>query len=155
MLELLSDEDSNTIYIQIEEQYKKKKHLGEEFRLQILHSVCKMFDRIFICLDAIDELQTETQTDCLKSFQQIITKSCKHSTNTSGIFLFFTARPHVKDMITQSLGNYPRSVIIKANDDDIQKYILHQLDIDPHPKLMNNDLRQHLLKQVPKNSQGM
>ena len=156
LLNLLNREELDTICIQIEEQHEKNHHLSREFIQNTLHSMCKMFDQVFICLDAIDELKTETRTALMKSFQELMNMSNYSSTDTSGgIFLYFAARSHVKEMVTQTLGNQVHSLTITANCYDIQKYILHQLQIDPHPKLMNDDLRQQLLTKIPKSSQGM
>ena len=164
LLKLLNTKDFDTVCTQIEEHRGEEHHPSLQFILQILHLVCKMFDQIFICLDAIDELETVTQTQLMKSIQDIISMSCNLSTDPSApgaIFLFLTARPQAKDMITQALGNqarsgsYLRTVIITAHDDDIREYILHQVNIDPSRGLMNNVLRQQLLTEVPKNSQGM
>ena len=150
LLALLNKEVFDAIYDQLQIEGKVKQYQTLQSIMTILHLVCKMFDQVFICLDAIDELETETQTAFMKSFQEIISR-----TGSGKIFLFFTARPHVKDIVTQALGHHLRSVTVMAHDDDIQKYILHQLDIDPYRKLMNDDLRDQLLIKVPQNSRGM
>lgn len=158
LLERLSEKDFDNIYKQIEEKRKKETHpiANLTFMKDILHMVSRGFNRLFICFDAIDELETEVQIALMQSVKEIIDFSCSTETNASTeTFLCFTARDHVKDMVTQRLGSNPWSVNIIATDDDIQKYIAHQLDIDPHGKLMNEDLRQQLLTQIPKISQGM
>ena len=120
-----------------------------------------MFDQTFICIDAIDEMETDNQTAFMKIMREILHQPCDRIPGTrtppAGTLLFFTARLHIKDMVTQVLGPGidSQSVTITANHEDIRKYILHLLDLDSHPKLMNNDLKEQLLTRIPENSQGM
>ena len=150
----LVEQDLNTACKQIEEErYKEGTSPSLPCALRLLKFVSDMFEQTFICLDAIDELETKTQTLFMKSVKDIFDGLCTQ--DSLGIFLCFTARPHVKDLVTQVLGDIPQSLTITANDDDIRKYIVHQLDLDPHPQLINDDLRQQLLTKIPMNSQGM
>ena len=154
LLESLTDHDLNRICEEKKlEQEMKQKQASPNFTMGMLKLVLKMFDHTFICLDALDELEMETQSSLLKSVQEILNET----KNTPGsISLCFTARPHVKDMVIQILGeNNSQSMTITANDDDLRKYILHELANDPHPKRMNNNLREQLLNKIPTNSRGM
>ena len=155
LLESLTYHDLDRICEEVKfEKARKQKDSSPDFTMRMLKLVLKMFDHTFICLDAIDELEVETQCSFMKSLHKIF--NINDSQCSSGrILLCFTARPHVNDMVTQILGEKPLSVTITANDDDIHKYILHKLETDPHPKLVNDDLKEQLLTKIPMNSQGM
>ena len=154
LLESLTNEDLDRIGEEMKLEEKMKKQVSLDFATCMMKLVLKLFDHTFICLDALDELEVETQCSFMKSLREIFNINDSQC-STGGVFLCFTARPHVKDMVTQILGENSQSVTITANDDDIHKYILHKLGNDPYPKLVNDDLKEQLLTKVPINSQGM
>ena len=153
LLKSLTYQDLNSICeeIKIEEEMEQNQ-VNLNFTMRMLKLTLKMFDHTFICLDAIDELEMKTQSTFMQSVQNIL----KGTPNfPGGISFCFTARPHVRDIVTEILGKNSQSGTITANDDDIRKYILHELACDLHPKLMNDDLKEQLLIEIPMNSRGM
>ena len=152
LLESLTNEDIDRISDEVKLAEKMKgRQVSLDIAMCMLKVVLKLFDHTFICIDAVDELEVETQCSFMKSLREI----CTINDSSGGILLCFTARPHVKDMVTKILGENSQSVTITANDDDIHKYILHKLETDRYPKLVNDELEQQLLTKIPMSSQGM
>ena len=124
--------------------------LGRDAALTLLNTLLHKLDKAFICIDALDELSTKVRVDFLKALTGILAMK-----NTR---LFLTSRPHIKSDIIKGL-KLPlehKSMNIAAHDEDIRKYIGHQLENDPlHEDAMSPSLQENIIAAITSKSEGM
>jgi hypothetical protein len=99
-----------------------------------LESVCRFltdalrrFDKVYVCMDALDECQ-EHRVLFLRSLNDLL-----KTRQSSGSFtrVFLTGRPHVDQYIESHLtGALLCSTKLEANEEDIAKYLEHQIELD-------------------------
>ncbi|KAK6544659.1 hypothetical protein TWF694_001347 [Orbilia ellipsospora] len=110
----------------------------------ILLHICQKFNRVYICIDAIDECQF--QEDFLKSLRRLL----------PSIKLFITGRPHIPSIINQYFADMLK-IIIEANEDDVKKFVTTKIDEDwtRDKYLMDEKLKQEILGKIGAASQKM
>jgi NACHT domain len=128
---------------------KREKRLELEDASEMLMSVLQSFDRVYICVDALDECEREHRRSFLGSLNLLL-----HARNLTRICLFLTGRPHIESDVN---NEFPQadSVRIEADKNDIMKYLSYKIDKDPDPKIMNEDLRREILNTITNGSGGM
>ncbi|KAF8253363.1 hypothetical protein K440DRAFT_533937, partial [Wilcoxina mikolae CBS 423.85] len=117
----------------------------------LLDLVIRAFDRVYICIDAIDECEGHHRRVFLQHLGKIIRSSTRS---------FLTSRPHVENDITSCLGINSMSLMtieITASDDDIAKYVTSKIEENKahEPEAMSNKLEQEIVESVVAASQGM
>ena len=131
----------------IRETYQKAKNeLGRRgLRLpdtvEILKETIPPLHRIFVCIDALDELAPKHRRELLKSLQEIVRVS-------PNMRILLTGRPHIKAEITQFLGKVVK-IPISPVQDDIKSYLEMRLDGDTTPKAMDAELRADIMRVIP------
>ena len=123
--------------------------------ITMLTTVLQKFERGFICIDALDELEPAAQRTVLHSLGELALGS------TASIFL--TGRPTVKPEVDQQLCKLPQpltsshfEIEITASVDDIKHFLLHYIEEkDPDPSAMNEDLKNKILDTITEKSDGM
>ncbi|KAF8470008.1 hypothetical protein BDZ91DRAFT_719689 [Kalaharituber pfeilii] len=139
---------------------ERKESLALDKALLMLKHLCAELDKIFILLDALDELQDQTRLDFLKAVNEILhsqSSSSKNQSTNSNVHLFFTARPHIQDQVNRCLGNVGTLRIV-AQEEDIQAYLTYRIDrdtIDNGEDAMNSELKNEILKLLPTKAEGM
>jgi len=134
---------------------KSKSHLQLKEAITMLTIVLQKFERGFICIDALDELELDAQRTVLHSLGELALGS------TASIFL--TGRPTVKPAVDQQLCKLPQpltsshfEIVITASVDDIKHFLLHYIEEkDPDPSAMNEDLKSKILDTITQKSDGM
>lgn len=87
--------------------------------------VARLFPRVFIILDALDECHPESQRkELLPLF---------HCMGRDGMNLFLTSRPHSED-IQVSLGGFTVKVELSASEEDLASYIEGKINEHPRAK---------------------
>lgn len=86
---------------------------------KLLDSVCRSFSRVFLLVDALDELRTGERKKLLSALLQL---------ESGSISFFFTSRPNVCD-IQRQLKDATR-LPIRAADADIRLYVRRRIDKD-------------------------
>lgn len=111
-----------------------------------MRSVCLLYSKIFIIVDALDECQTEDS--CRKSFLSEIFK-LQEGTNVN---FFATARniPDILEVFKQS-----SSLKISARDEDVQKYLAGNMERLPPFVLRNPELQNEIKTIISKIASGM
>ena len=113
-----------------------------------LSDIVKMFatvsslQRIFICVDALDECVPKHRLEVLDALGQIL----QRSPNTR---MFMTGRSHIRGVVERGLGSRTISVSIKSRDDDIVTYLRARLRKDTTPEAMDGFLENDIIKSVP------
>ena len=131
----------------IQETYQKAKNeLGRrDLRLpdmaEILKKTITPLQRIFVCIDALDELAPKHRRELLKSLQEILRVSPK-------MRILLTGRPHIDDEVTEHFSKVVR-MPISPTKDDIRNYLKMRLEIDITPKAMDGELRADIMRVIP------
>ena len=107
----------------------------------ILKKAITMLQRIFVCIDALDELAPKHRREFLKSLQEVLRVS-------PNMRILLTGRPHIDDEIAGFLGQAVRIPVIPTQD-DIKSYLEMRLDGDTTPKAMDSELRADIMRVIP------
>lgn len=110
------------------------------------------FERTFVFIDAIDELELRTRKSLLELMSSI-------SRNTTSLFL--TGRPHIRIEVSTNFQAFTKSASpaafdIVASEDDIRTYLTSKINKDgPFPHLMDNQLQALVLDTLVPRAKGM
>ena len=98
-------------------------------------------DRVYICVDAMDELVPQHRPDFLRALQQLI----QEAPNTR---LFLTGRPHIRGELDKHLTKGAYIIHIVPDEGDIGKYLSRKIDDDDDqdPGLMTEGLKDDIMK---------
>ena len=136
------------------------KHLFEESRklggqglrlidmVQLFVKAISSFERVSICIDAVDELLAKDRPDFLRALRHIIDGAL----NTR---LFLTGRPYIRGELDRYLTGRAYIIPVVADQGDIARYVQLKMDDDPHPGLMSEDLRRDIMKTMSEKTSGM
>ena len=116
--------------------------------IELFPAVLERFQRVFICVDALDEFVVEYRAQFLRSLRQVLDKS----PNTR---LLLTARPHIRLDLESNILLDLSIITIQPLFSDVESYLATKLDTDPHPGAMDGGLRSEIMKKIPKESSGM
>ena len=111
--------------------------------IELFQAVLRSFDRVFMCIDALDECLVEHRIQLLRSL-------CKIMENSKGLRLFLTGRPHIPEEASKYLMIPAVVLNIQPSHDDITRYLAQKLDDDPNPELMNDGLRAEIMMTIPR-----
>ena len=115
--------------------------------VETLKKTIASVQRIFVCIDALDELAPKHRREFLGSMQEIVLVSPK-------VRVFVTGRTHIKDEILESFSKVVRIPISPAQG-DIMSYLEMRLGGDTTPKAMDDQLREDIMRVVPEKISGM
>ena len=104
--------------------------------------------RVFICVDALDECAAEHRQVVLRSLREILK-------NSPGTRLFLTGRSYIRGEVQSLLAETATFMDIKPNKCDIITYILAKLEEDTNKGAMSPSLRTDILTKVPTMVSGM
>ena len=109
--------------------------------LEILKKTITSLQRIFVCIDALDELAPKHRRDLLESLQEIAQASpCMR--------IFLTGRPHINDEIVECFSKAVK-IPISPTQDDIKGYLVMRLKGDTTPRAMDDRLRADIMRVIP------
>jgi len=132
-------------------QKAKREFGGRGLRLpdmvEILKKSITSLQRVYICIDAVDESTPKHRRDLLESMQEIV----RVSQNTR---LFLTGRPHINDEIVRYFSQALR-ILLSPTHGDIKSYLEMRLNCDPDPNAMDDKLRADIMRIVPEKISGM
>jgi hypothetical protein len=126
------------------DRVSQKKPLTLEDATNLFHITCAQFSKVYVCLDALDEL---------RGLRGLL--KCLHD-RPSSIQIFLTGRPHVQEAV-QEYFKGEHSITIKAQESDIRLFIEHEIGgpNDIEPKAMDERLRMDILEKVVDSAKGM
>jgi len=102
----------------------------------------------FMCIDALDECAGSERLTLLKSLKEIVEQS-------SGIRIFVTGRPHIRNQIERLLAQHMASVSVSSTRADITRYLHVRLGHDETPDAMDEDLKAEILERISENISEM
>ena len=140
------DWEAAEIQPDIESAFKKSKRRGSQGpqlpdMLQLLVKVMSSIDRVYICVDAVDELLPQGQLEFLGALRQIL----QDAPNTR---LFLTARPHARAELNKYLTKGAFIIQIMVNQGDITTYLNRRMDDDHIPDSMTGNLKNTIVKAI-------
>ena len=109
--------------------------------LELFVKTMSCLERVYICVDAIDELLPQHRSEFLRALQQII----QEAPNTR---LFVTGRPHIRAELDKYLTKGAYTIHIVPDQEDIARYLTQKMDDDDarDPDLMTENLRNDITK---------
>ena len=109
--------------------------------VKILNETFTSLQRIYACIDAVDELAPKYRQELLGSLQAIVRVS-------PNVRILLTGRSRVDDEI---MGVFTKAVKIpiRPSQDDIKSFLNMRLKSDTTPKAMDAQLRAHIMRVIP------
>jgi len=107
----------------------------------------QLSNHIFVCLDALDELEPRTRFALLKALH----------TDFGTVRVFLTGRPHIEPEVDGALQTKLDAMHITADDGDIRGYLTHEIeeDMNINPDDMNDQLKEEILETITRKAGGM
>jgi hypothetical protein len=133
---------------------KERKSLELSDTCQALSLTLQTFDRVYLCIDALDECDEGHRGCFIDCIQELVTADI---INSQPIKLFFTARPQIKDYIVTrpSISSLnPLSMTLEANSGDIATYVTDKLEKDTRVK-MEDEFKRTIVAEIVASSEGM
>ena len=109
--------------------------------VDILKKTITPLQRLFICIDALDECTPKHRRGLLESLREIV----RVSPNTR---LFLTGRPYINDEIVRFFSTAVK-ISVNPTPDDIKIYLEMRLDGDTDPNVMDDGLRADIMRVIP------
>ena len=109
--------------------------------VETLKKTITSLDRLFICIDAIDECTPKRRRELIESLREIVRVS-------PGTRVFLTGRPHIEDEISRCFTN-ALQIPLSPTHGDIKSYLEMRLDCDTDPNAMDDKLRADIMRIVP------
>jgi len=132
---------------------KSKQGGGKGLRLPgmvklFVETICSL-KRVYICVDAMDELLPQHRSEFLRALPLII----RRAPNTR---LFLTGRPHIRGELDKHLAKGAYTIHIVPDQGDISRYLSQRMDNDDDqdPGLTEN-LRNDIMKTMLENGSEM
>ena len=103
--------------------------------------------RVFICIDGLDEFPTKHRPELWDSLQYIV-RECPN------IRLFTTGRPHIRAELENYFPQHSDIISIKPTEEDIQVYLTMRLKKDSWLDAMDTALEADILTIIPDKISG-
>jgi len=118
--------------------------------LELLVKTIGSLKRVYICIDALDELVPEHRSEFLRALRHIT----QEAPNTR---LFLTGRPHIRGELDNHLTKGACTIHIVPDQGDIARYLYRRMD-DARardPDLMTENLKNDIMRIMLKKASGM
>ena len=125
--------------------HESKKRGGQGLRLpnmlKLFVKATNSFERVYICVDAADELLPQNRSEFLRALRQIVQ-------DAPNARLFLTGRPYIRAELDKYLTPGTGIIHIIAGQGDIARYLTRKLEDDDarDPKLMTEDLKNDIMR---------
>jgi hypothetical protein len=132
------------IYRQKEERHEA---IDLETAKEIADLILPCFDSVYICIDALDECQTEPRRQLLGFLRTLTGRNIR---------LFLTGRSSVEsELLSASKGMSISTIPIVANEEDIRLYLSEKFEQDRYPEAMGDSLRAEVANKIVDQAKGM
>jgi len=117
--------------------------------LELLVKIIGSLERVYICIDAMDELVPQHRSEFLRALRQIT----QEAPNTR---LFLTGRPHIRQELDNHLTK-GYTVHIVPDKGDIARYLSRKMDDDDarDPDLMTENLKNDIMETMLEKASDM
>ena len=131
---------------EIQRSFEMKKKGRQALRLpdmlKLLVRAVSSIERVYICLDAMDELLPGNRSELLRALREIIR-------DAPNIRLFLTGRPYIRGELDKYLTKGAYTIHIAADQEDIATYVSRKMEDDEDdgdPGLMPDNLKNDIMK---------
>ena len=131
---------------EIQRTFEQKQRGRQALRLpdmlKLLVKTVSSIERVYICIDAMDELLPGNRSELLRALRGIIR-------DAPNIRLFLTGRPHIRGELDKYITKGAHIIPIVADQGDIAAYVTRKIEDDEDdgdPALMPDDLKHDILK---------
>jgi len=109
--------------------------------LKLFLYVISSSKRVYICVDAVDELLPQDRSDLLRAFRQMIQEA-------PNMRLFLTGRPHIRGEVGRHLTEGAYIINVVADKEDVASYLSRKMDDDnaKDPDFMTQNLQNDIMK---------
>jgi hypothetical protein len=126
---------------------KKQKPVDLETAQATIKLVLEQLERVYICFDALDELQPDVRRQVLEFLGTV---------SGTTVRLFVTGRPNVESELAHFLMDKTISKIpIVANAEDIELYLSQRFSQDHYREAMDETLQAQIKDKIIEFSRGM
>ena len=133
---------------QLEDITKKRSKPGLDDILNMVKCLLPQLKCAFVCIDGFDELEKNTRVRLFEVLKGLL--------GSNKISVFLTGRKHIQDEVRARLPVTRRSEIeIHASLEDIEKYVIQEINRDLDSEAMDQTLRRDILKKIIAQSNGM
>jgi len=117
--------------------------------LELFVKIIGSLERVYICVDAMDELVPEHRSEFLRALRQI----AQEAPNTR---LFLTGRPHIRRELDRHLTEGAYTIHIVPDQGDIDRYLTRKMDDDDarDPDLMTENLKNDIIETISEKASG-
>jgi len=117
--------------------------------LQLFVKAISSIGRVYICVDAIDELLPRNRSEFLHALQQIIQ-------DAPNARLFLTGRPHIRPELDRHLTKGAYIIDMVAGQGDIARYVTKRIDFDnyQYPDSMTENLKNDVVETISEKVSG-
>ena len=121
-----------------------KQKSGQSLRLpemlKLFAKTISSIELVYICVDAIDELQPQDRSEFLRALRQIIQ-------DAPNVRLFLTGRPYIRGELDKHLMKGGCIIRVAADQGDITRYLSRKMDDDDDrdPDLMTENLKHDIM----------
>jgi len=116
--------------------------------LRLLQTTLRSHKRTFICIDALDECETEQRPEFLRSLHSIV----RDSPNAR---LFVTGRPHIRAELEKHHGRALQIIQFQPVKEDIRRYLERKLEDDNLDEEMDGELERAIMEEIPEKISDM
>jgi hypothetical protein len=129
------------------ERDEEQRSVDEEDAQKIFGLVLNRYDTVYICIDALDECAPGSRAQLLRFLKAI---------DSPSIRLFLTGRHSAEAEVTSTLSSlFPMIIPISAAEEDIRIYLSQKLENDRSPEAMDENLKNQIMENLVKISQGL
>jgi hypothetical protein len=133
-------------------QTMKSGILSLDSACQLLAEAIAKFDKIYICVDALDECQEHNRAQFLRSLKDLMNAPGSRDS----LRLFFTSRPHVGQHVGIHFASQELYFMtLEATVDVIVKYIEYQILLDENGPQMSPEFSKDIVGDILATSDGM
>jgi len=140
---------------EIQQAFEKSKQGGRKglrmpAMLELFVKTIGSLKRVYICIDAMDELVPQHRSEFLRALRQIIQEA-------PNIRLFLTGRPHIREELDRHLRVGAYTIRIVPRQGDIGRYLTRKMDADDarDPDLMTDNLKNDIMKTLLEKASDM
>ena len=122
---------------------------GLKHNLALLKKQLQQLEHAFICIDAVDELDSDVRRNLLKELKELAVKNTR---------LFFTGRDHIESEIQKQFEiGEENKVIISATRQDIEEFVSERIQKNrgQDSEAMDDVLAKDIIDTIIEKSQGM
>ena len=122
----------NEIIQKLQDIQRKGGKVGPEDNLALLKIQIYQLKRVFICIDALDELEPRVCRQLLNKLKEL---------SSNNIRLFVTGRGHIESEVRKCFqAAHIDTVAISANEQDIKAFVSQQMSDDLYPEAMDETM---------------